>query len=154
MNGNDCWELLRHLREIFGKLKTKMVEMDLSAEFATLERKFLPRFDALAGIARYGRKVCFLSAEEIESFCAACTAYGVAVRQDGGLLSAPKEHSTEDHCPKTMRQFKTLYLFSEECDEATHHEHKKASIQTRSMRDPIAKARAALRIFERKQSSV
>jgi len=52
-----------------------------------------------------------------------------------------------------MRRFKTLYLLTEEGDEACHHEVKEASVQTRSMRDPLAKARATLRIFERKQSA-
>jgi predicted metal-binding protein len=94
-----------------------------------------------------------LTEPEIDSFCGACKAYGVAVRAYGGALTAPKEHSIEDHCPRYMRRFKTLYLLTEEGDEACHHEVKEASVQTRSMRDPLAKARATLRIFERKQSA-
>ncbi len=113
----------------------------------------MPRFEALSDIAKYGRKVGFLTEDEIEAFCAACRAYGVAVRAHGGALTAPKEHSIEDHCPPFMRLYKTLYLLTEEGDEACHHEVKEASVQTRSMRDPIAKARATLRIFERKQSA-
>ncbi len=84
----------------------------------------------------------------------ASNAYGVAVRAYGGALTAPKKHSIEDRCPRFMRTYKALYLFTEEGDEACHHEVKEASVQTRSMCDPKDKAMATLRIFERRQCTV
>ena len=152
MNGGDCWKLLRNIKNIFAKLKTKMVEMELSEEYNELELNWLPRFEALGVIARYGRKTGFCNEAEIELFCAACAEYGNLVRSAGETLT-PKQHDIEDHFPRFMRQYKTLYLFTEEGDESTHHEMLGAATQARSIRDPKARARATLRIFERKQRS-
>ena len=129
-----------------------MVEMELSGEFDELERIWLPRFEALGVIARYGRKTDFCTDVEIDLFCAACAEYGNLVRAAGETLT-PKQHDIEDHFPRDMRQYRTLYLFTEEGDESTHHEMLGAATQAKSIRDPLARARATLRIFQRKQRS-
>ncbi len=48
----------------------KKAEMELSEKYDALERKWLPRFEALGVISRYGRKTGFCTDEEVELFCA------------------------------------------------------------------------------------
>jgi len=136
MNGGDCWKLIRNITYIFAKLKAKMEEMELSEEYVELERTWLPRYEALGVIVKYGRKTGFCTDAEIDLFCDACIKYGNLVRTAGD-----------------MRQYRTLYLFTEEGDESTHHEMLGAATQAKSIRDPLARARATLRIFQRKQRS-
>ena len=86
-----------------------------------------------------------LSEEELVKLELHCHEYARTFRAaypDRNGLLTPKEHLLADHVPILARRFVTCGVFGEDGIESLHPLDTAARMITRSMRDPVARARA------------
>lgn len=147
LNGGAVWKLFENHKKLLEMMAKKIVEeghpVSVGSSFMVRHASVLEPMKIACSLARAAR---VLSKDELITLEAACKETARAWRQsypDAAVLT-PKMLSLETDVPRIARKRRSIGLFGEDGMEALHPKWREAMEMVKCIRNPEAKATAAL----------
>jgi hypothetical protein len=141
--GPNVRRFLDSYNAIMDSLKVSMTTLHGLEYAICFHTRYCSIFEHLAVVSRLTRHVGQLSASDLVDLQGACTGYARAFREAyPGQNLTPKGHIIEKHVMAFALYYGTCGTFGEDGMEALHPLCTAVRIMTRSMRNPVARAKA------------